>query len=75
MAPIAESDTATNGHPTSELRKNQLKRPAPEIIEAPLPNPSLQITADHQLKSVEAPVYAPRAGEVLLHVKATGVCG
>lgn len=75
MAPIAESETAPNGHPTVEQLKTQLKRPAPEIIQAPLPNPSLQVTADHQLKAVEAPVYAPRAGEVLLHVKATGVCG
>ncbi|KAF2119602.1 sorbitol dehydrogenase-like protein [Lophiotrema nucula] len=41
----------------------------------PLPNPSLQVTADHSLKQVEAPVYAPGFGEVLLHVKATGVCG
>ncbi|GAB7361941.1 hypothetical protein MBLNU230_g1979t1 [Neophaeotheca triangularis] len=44
-------------------------------IEAPLPNPSLVATADHQLKQVEAPVYAPGFGEVLLHIKATGVCG
>ncbi|KAF2711833.1 sorbitol dehydrogenase [Pleomassaria siparia CBS 279.74] len=38
-------------------------------------NPSLQVTADHKLKQVEAPVYAPKPGEVLLHIKATGVCG
>lgn len=40
-----------------------------------LPNPSLQVTADHQIKLVEAPVLAPGKGEVLLHIKATGVCG
>lgn len=45
------------------------------ILVAPLPNPSLQVTADHQLKAIEAPVYAPKVGEVLLHIKATGVCG
>ena len=45
------------------------------ILQAPLPNPSLQVTADHQLKSIDAPVFAPKAGEVLLHIKATGVCG
>lgn len=44
-------------------------------ITAPLPNPSLQVTADHNLKQVEAPVYAPGHGDVLLHIKATGVCG
>ncbi|KAF2662448.1 sorbitol dehydrogenase-like protein [Lophiostoma macrostomum CBS 122681] len=49
--------------------------PTQRTITAPLPNPSLQVTADHQLKQVEAPVYAPGHGEVLLHIKATGVCG
>ncbi|RKU42419.1 hypothetical protein DL546_005645 [Coniochaeta pulveracea] len=44
-------------------------------IATPLCNPSLQVTADHRLKQVEAPVYAPQGGEVLLHIKATGVCG
>lgn len=44
-------------------------------IKTPLPNPSLQVTADHKLKQEEAPVYAPAKGEVLLHIKATGVCG
>lgn len=39
------------------------------------PNPSLQVTADHNLKLVEAPVHAPGHGEVLLHIKATGICG
>jgi L-iditol 2-dehydrogenase len=33
------------------------------------------VTADHKLKSVEAPVYAPGQGEVLVHIKATGICG
>lgn len=46
-----------------------------EVIQAPLPNPSLQVTADHKLKAVEAPVYAPGPGEVLVHVRTTGICG
>ncbi|KAL4894914.1 alcohol dehydrogenase [Aspergillus ambiguus] len=45
------------------------------IIQAPLPNPSLQVTADHKLKAVDAPVYAPKHGEVLVHIKVTGICG
>ncbi|KAF4126083.1 L-iditol 2-dehydrogenase [Geosmithia morbida] len=49
--------------------------PAPATIKAPLPNPSLQVTADHKLKAVEAPVYAPGPGDVLLHIKSTGICG
>lgn len=76
MAPMADTEAAPNGHPTVEELKNQIKTSAtPATITAPLPNPSLQVTADHKLKAVEAPVYAPRAGEVLLHIKATGICG
>lgn len=46
-----------------------------KTLSTPLPNPSLQVTADHNLKQEDAPVYAPGHGEVLLHIKATGVCG
>jgi L-iditol 2-dehydrogenase len=49
--------------------------PERKVLSAPLPNPSLQVTADHNLKQQDAPVYAPGHGEVLLHIKATGVCG
>ena len=38
-------------------------------------NPSLQVTADHRIKMVEAPILRPGKGEVLLHVKVTGICG
>lgn len=51
------------------------KAPDHTVIKASHPNPSLQVTPDHKLKSVEAPVYAPGKGEVLLHIKATGICG
>ncbi|KAI9927024.1 hypothetical protein MW887_003405 [Aspergillus wentii] len=44
-------------------------------LQTSLPNPSLQVTADHKIKQVDAPVYAPQKGEVLLHIKATGICG
>lgn len=64
-APIATLDIKTNGH-TDAPR---------ETLAAPLPNPALQVTADHNLKAIEAPVLAPKRGEVLLHIKATGVCG
>lgn len=46
-----------------------------QVITTSHPNPSLQVTADHKLKSVEALVYAPGRGEVLLHIKASGICG
>ncbi|KAL7811177.1 GroES-like protein [Trichoderma aethiopicum] len=43
--------------------------------QTPRPNPSLQATADHNIKLVEAPALRPERGEVLLHIKATGICG
>ncbi|KAH8432389.1 NAD(P)-dependent alcohol dehydrogenase [Aspergillus melleus] len=46
-----------------------------KLIHPPFSNPSLQVTADHNLKQVDAPVYAPQEGEVLLQIKATGICG
>ncbi|KAI8948709.1 GroES-like protein [Xylaria longipes] len=38
-------------------------------------NPSLQVTEDHRIKLVDAPIEEPRAGEVILQVKCTGICG
>lgn len=38
-------------------------------------NPSLQVTADHSIKLVQAPVRLPSNDEVLIHVKCTGICG
>ena len=38
-------------------------------------NPSLQVTADHNIKLVEAPILTPGQGQVLVHVRATGICG
>lgn len=57
------------------IATDQVLLSKPGIIATPLPNPSLQVTADHQLKQVDAPVYAPNKGEVLLQIKATGICG
>jgi L-iditol 2-dehydrogenase len=42
---------------------------------AAMKNPSLVVTADHQVKMREAPMHEPDAGEVLLHVRTTGICG
>jgi L-iditol 2-dehydrogenase len=38
-------------------------------------NPSLQVTADHNIEMVEAPIENPGPGDVLIHIKATGICG
>lgn len=38
-------------------------------------NPALQVTADHRIEMVDAPIAELTKETVLLHVKATGVCG
>lgn len=38
-------------------------------------NPSLKVTADHRIKMEEAPIQEPGPGEVLIHIKTTGICG
>lgn len=75
MSPAAVVDLpASEAIPTKALPQ-AINGTSHKIIKTPLPNPSLQVTADHKLKQQEAPVYAPAKGEVLLHIKATGVCG
>ena len=41
----------------------------------PYDNLSLQVTADHQIKVVQAHIGNPGYRNVLLHVKRTGICG
>ncbi|KAH7112022.1 chaperonin 10-like protein [Dactylonectria macrodidyma] len=38
-------------------------------------NPCLVVTADHRIKMEEAPIPELGVGEVLLHIRATGICG
>ncbi|OAL03227.1 GroES-like protein [Phaeosphaeriaceae sp. SRC1lsM3a] len=38
-------------------------------------NPSLVVTSDHTIRMEEASVLEPGAGEVLLHVRTSGICG
>lgn len=45
------------------------------IVQGSQSNPSLQVTADHTIKIAEAPIEEPGAGEVLLHIRTTGICG
>ncbi|KAK9234028.1 chaperonin 10-like protein [Lipomyces kononenkoae] len=46
-----------------------------ENITPTLPNPSLKVTADHTIRLEESPVLMPKKGQVLIHVKTTGICG
>ena len=38
-------------------------------------NPALQVTPDHKLKMVDAPIEEPGPGEVTLQIKCSGICG
>ena len=71
MAPSVLVSQANNHHATASKSCASDRT----VISTVQPNPSLQVTADHRLKFVEAPVYAPRSGEALVHIKATGICG
>jgi L-iditol 2-dehydrogenase len=78
MSPSTALDKAgfdENLTKTSSKSVNGTNGVARQSMSTPLPNPSLMVTADHNLKVEEAPVYAPGKGEVLLHIRATGVCG
>lgn len=66
MTPFVHADQVNGQHVVSKSRTSTT---------ASLPNPSLQVTPDHSLKLVEAPVYTPRKGEALVHIKATGIWG
>lgn len=73
MAPsvLVDQQTDHTDHSTAIVKKALNNA----VIKTSHPNPSLQVTADHKVKLVEAPVYAPGRGEVLVHIKATGICG
>jgi L-iditol 2-dehydrogenase len=75
MAPAIVNDvTASNSLP-NKTTPQTTNNTTQTVLKTPLPNPSLQVTVDHSLKQQEAPIYAPAQGEILLHIKATGVCG
>ncbi len=44
-------------------------------VKADPQNPCLVVTADHRIKMEEATIPEPGVGEVLLHIRATGICG
>ncbi|KAH7399966.1 putative alcohol dehydrogenase [Cadophora sp. MPI-SDFR-AT-0126] len=54
---------------------NDSNKNASQVKSPQLSNPSLQVTAEKTIKLVNAPIRKPESGEVLLHIKATGICG
>lgn len=75
MCPSLVSDQSASATVPTKSPYQTSNGTSRRTLTVPLPNPSLQVTADHKLKQENAPVYAPNRGEVLLHIKATGVCG
>lgn len=75
MCPCPAGRTATSSQESTLLVPTAKSVVNGNEIESLRPNPSLQVTADHQLKQTEAPVLSPLKGEVLVHIKATGICG
>jgi hypothetical protein len=57
--------------------QQQLSNPAsaPHVAADPRKNPCLVVTADHTIRMDEAPIAEPGEGEVLIHVRTTGICG
>lgn len=65
---VMEPPTMPTAHKTMSANGNERQRMMTS-------NPSLQVTADHKVKMVEAPIEEPGLGEVLVHIKSTGICG
>jgi len=87
MAALTTTSQPSVGVPADVLRQDKEGISLTEHIEATngihangeaatsSQNPSLQVTADHTIKMVEAPIQEPGRGDVLIHVKTTGICG
>lgn len=75
MCPSSAGRTATNSQESTLLVPTAKSTANGNEVVSLRPNPSLQVTPDHQLKQTEAPVLSPLNGEVLVHIKATGICG
>ncbi|KAH8819850.1 putative alcohol dehydrogenase [Xylogone sp. PMI_703] len=68
-----DTSSGTNGITSNSLSAQTTATPTPEFN---LPNPSLQVTADHRIKLVPStPVSVLQPDQVLIHVRATGICG
>ncbi|RJE22738.1 Dehydrogenase [Aspergillus sclerotialis] len=75
MSPSLAENTASNPQESTRPITTMKSATDENEVEPLKSNPSLQVTADHQLKQVEAPIISPGKGEALLHIKATGICG
>jgi L-iditol 2-dehydrogenase len=54
-----------------------LHDPSPSSIDNPFskPNIAVQTNPAHDLKVVTTEIPEPKVGEVIVHIKATGICG
>ena len=76
MAPsLVEAVQDLQVTPKSIMNERAIPTKHNEVDFTRLKNPSLQVTADQRIKMVDAPTRMPNRGEVLLQIKATGICG
>jgi L-iditol 2-dehydrogenase len=67
--------TQLNGHTTVHQNGHASTKANGDYDATKYKNPSLQVTADHRIKLVDAPIEEPRRGEVTLHIRCSGICG
>lgn len=61
---------------TSRERDDILKSAcSPSRSFSTIANPSLQVSPANTISISPAPVHLPKAGEILIHIRATGICG
>jgi L-iditol 2-dehydrogenase len=69
--PTTEPESLLNG-----TKQTISSHPVTEVdTPSKVDNPSVQVTADHTIRMVEAPILKPGPADVLLHIKVTGICG
>ncbi|KAI0165378.1 GroES-like protein [Hypoxylon sp. FL1284] len=71
--PSIEVNGHTNGYVNG--RTNGHTNGHADVDAKSFKNPSLQVTADHRIKLVDAPIREPGPGEVTLQIKCSGICG
>lgn len=68
------SNGTSNGY--SHIDESSANNSSKRCLISNLPNPSLQVTAEHTIKLVSStPIPSLEPGQVLIHVRATGICG
>jgi hypothetical protein len=76
-SPTTTSDYEAHYDPAKVLTHKSfrvLSAGSPELQDKTA-NIACAYTPDHQVQLLQKPLFPPRAGEVVVHVRATGICG